>query len=253
MEAGDLAARSIGGFAETLACLGRSGAGGATEVRRPGAVGARIGWAADNHWIDAAVVPVGAPPPPDDDGLPHCLCSVASAVRGRVEIPDVAMPCMALALDAWAPEPEGAAPGRPPLAVVGALNDAAYGQRDRLAPLIGGLADGDVESHGLRVDGAWACVALTLTIGDDLSIQYVATDARHRRQGLATRLLRAVIARGGAAGRRAATLQASPDGLPVYERLGFRRVATLRAFVRAADQPRSSTTPRVRSGVGAPK
>jgi ribosomal protein S18 acetylase RimI-like enzyme len=73
---------------------------------------------------------------------------------------------------------------------------------------------------------------LTLAVGDDVSVQYVATEARHRRQGLASRLLVAVLAAERARGMRSATLQASPDGLPVYERLGFRRVALLKAFLR---------------------
>jgi ribosomal protein S18 acetylase RimI-like enzyme len=76
---------------------------------------------------------------------------------------------------------------------------------------------------------------LTLTVGDDLSIQYVATEASHRRQGLATRLLLAILASAKAEGLRSATLQASPDGLSVYERLGFRKVATLRGFLRPVD------------------
>jgi GNAT superfamily N-acetyltransferase len=134
---------------------------------------------------------------------------------------------------------------RPAPAVVGALNDAAYGQTERLAPLLAALPEGDgVAHHGLRVGGEWACVALTLTLGDDVSIQYVATPERFRRRGLATVLLRAVLADAHAAGRRTATLQASPDGLPVYERLGFRTVATLRGF--------ASATPRASSGDGGP-
>jgi ribosomal protein S18 acetylase RimI-like enzyme len=231
MDADELAARSVAGFAETLACVGRSGVRGATEVRQDGAVGARVGWAADNHWIDAAVVPVGAAPPRDADGLPHCLWSVADAVQGWLTLSEAAMPCMALELTADHDGPP--APERPSLAVVGALNDEAYGQHDRLAPLIAALHPGDVEAHGLRVDGAWACVAVTLVLRDDVSIQYVATDERFRRRGLATALLRFVLAGARAAGARTATLQASPDGRPVYERLGFRTMATLRGFGRA--------------------
>jgi ribosomal protein S18 acetylase RimI-like enzyme len=242
-----LAARSIAGFAETLAALGRTGVRGAAEVRRPGATGARVPWAADNHWTDAAVATPGAPPPARDDDLPHCLWSAADALDGWTPLPGAAMPCMGRALEAAAGT--GTAVERPPLAVVGTLNDAAYGQGERLAPLIGALAPGAVDPYGLRVDGAWACVAVTLTVGDDLSIQYVATDARFRRRGLATALLRAVLADAHAAGLRTATLQASPDGLPVYRRLGFRTVATLRGFTRADGR---SATPRASSGVGAP-
>jgi ribosomal protein S18 acetylase RimI-like enzyme len=118
--------------------------------------------------------------------------------------------------------------------VVGGVNDRAYGQGHVLEPLLDRLRDDRVRTHGLRVDGEIACVTLTLAVGDDISVQYVATDERHRRQGLASRLLLAVLTAGRDRGMRSATLQASPDGLPVYERLGFRRVALLRAFLRPA-------------------
>jgi len=227
----ELARRSIAGFGEMVAALG-----GADAVRRPDAVGALVDAASANHWLDAAVVPADAAPPArDDDGLPHCLWTVADAVAGRVEEPGIAMPCLGVELDAVAgqdPEP----PVRvevPSLAVVGEVNDRAYDQFEALGPLIRALDDGRATTHGLREDGTWACVTLTLRVGDDISIQYVATEAAHRRRGLASRLLLAVMAAARADGARTATLQASPDGLPVYERLGFRRVATLRAFLRA--------------------
>ena len=73
---------------------------------------------------------------------------------------------------------------------------------------------------------------MTLTVGDDASVHYVATDARFRRQGPASRLIEHVLASAVQAGARTATLQASADGLPVWERLGFRRLALLRGFVR---------------------
>lgn len=203
-------------------------------MRREDAVGARVDFAADNHWLDAAVVPVDAAPPADDPGLPHCLWTVARAVPGRREEPVIAMPCMGLALDALEPVAPVAV-DEPSLAELGEVNDRAYGQVEQLAPLVRALRDDRIRTHGVRVDGAFACVALTLRIGDDISVQYVATEREHRRQGLASRLLLAVMAGARATGATSATLQASPDGLPVYERLGFARVATLRAFLRQPD------------------
>jgi ribosomal protein S18 acetylase RimI-like enzyme len=140
------------------------------------------------------------------------------------------MPCMALVLDGRI-EGERAQVQTPPLDVVGALNDRAYGQPDRLAPLITALDDPRITAYGVRDGAAWACVLLTLRIGDDISIQYVATEAEHRRRGHASALMRAALAEAHADGATTATLQASPDGRPVYERLGFTTVATLRATV----------------------
>ena len=221
----ELASRSIDGFAETLACLGRTGVGGAREVRASGLVGARVPWAADNHWIDAAVAAAGA----DLVDPPHCVWSTA-VPAGRVELPSVAMPCMGLVISDLLP-PEETVVETPSLTVVGELNDRAYGQSDRLAPLIAAIDDPRVRTHGLRVDGEWACVAVTVRLGDDASVQYVATEPAFRRRGLAGHLLRAALSAVRADGVRTATLQASPDGRGVYERLGFRTVATLHASV----------------------
>ncbi len=229
-DSGELARRSIGGLAETLAAFGATGVGGATVVRRADAIGARVPWAIDNNWIDAAVVPPGAEATAGVGGLPHCLWSLPGAVIGGAPMDHLDMPCMALVLER-PPEGARAEPQTPPLDVVGAINDRAYGQPARLAPLIAALDDPRIAAHGVRVDGAWACVLLTLRLGDDVSIQYVATEAEHRRRGHASALMRAVLAAAHADGAATATLQASPDGRPVYERLGFQHVATLRATV----------------------
>jgi len=114
------------------------------------------------------------------------------------------------------------------------MNDRAYDSGPAFGPLAARLADDRVRTHGLEADGRLACVAMTLTLGDDLGIHYVATEVGHRRRGLATMLLTAVMDRARSDGFRTATLQASPDGLPVYRRMGFREVGVLHAYVRIA-------------------
>ncbi len=230
----ELARRSILGFGEMVAALGRWGVGAEAVVRRPDALGARIHTAADNPWFDAAVVPLDATPPADDPQLPHCLWTVADMVPGRVEETGIATPCMGVTLDDPALELDGGALGveTPSLAVLGDVNERAYGDAGTFGPLVRALRDDRIRTHGLRAGDTFVCVALTLAIGDDVSIQYVATEATHRRRGLAGRLLHAVLAAARDEGMRSATLQASPDGLSVYERLGFRRVAMLRGFLR---------------------
>src|ERR1700730_4555183 len=162
----ELARSSILGFGEMIATLGRWGAGPEAEVPRPDALGARIDAAADNHWFDAAVVPLGAVPPVDDPGLPHCLWSVADAVPGRMEETEIATPCMGIALADPALKSGGGEPDveAPSLAVLGELNDRANDETESLGPLVRALRDARVRTYGLRDHGAFVCVALKLTV-----------------------------------------------------------------------------------------
>ena len=208
MDDAELAGRSIRGFAAMLALLDGRG------TRNP--------------WVDATVgegdsvahtvwVADGEPPPP-----------------GRVEDPSIAMPVLGLELEGAALDGGERAGEAPSLDAVGQINDAAYDQGEVLRPLFAAI-DGapGLATHGIRVDGAWACVMATLRVEDDVAVHYVATPSAFRRRGLASRLIRAALADARGAGAVTATLQASPDGLGVYERLGFRRVGMLRAFQRA--------------------
>jgi len=89
------------------------------------------------------------------------------------------------------------------------------------------LADWDYmlaagEGVGLTVpDGALIATAMALPYGGFAWICMVLVDPEYRRQGLATRLMDAVIARQVAAGR-VPGLDATPDGREVYRRIGFR-------------------------------
>jgi len=230
----ELAGRSAANFGEMLATVARCGAGPSAVVRRTDAVGASLAALAGNPWFDAAVVPAGAVPPADDPQLPSCLWTFADRVGGRVEDPAIATPAMGLELDE-APRPPS---GRtvevlsPSCALVGAMNDRSYGSEPALGPLAARLDDDRIRTHGLAVDGRPVCVAMTLALDDDLGIHYVATEADHRRRGLATLLLTEVMDRARADGMRTATLQASPDGRPVYRHMGFREVGVLHGFVR---------------------
>jgi GNAT superfamily N-acetyltransferase len=225
----DAFAPAVAGFAEALCALGKHGPG-AVEVRRDDAAGARVGWAEEHHWIDAAVVPAGVAPPADDPSLPHCLWVEAGvSAPGRTILTGIAMPVMALDLG---DVPEAGGVERVPIGEIGAVNDRAYGG-GQLGRLIASLPPDFGHAVAVRGgDGALASVAAAIDVGDDASVQWVATDPAHRRQGLGTVVMRAVLGEARRRGRRTASLQASPDGFPLYERLGFTTVGHLHAHVR---------------------
>jgi GNAT superfamily N-acetyltransferase len=234
-----LARHALENFGEMLSVVARWGVGPHAVVRRTDAVGARMTHVGQSPWYDAAVVPLGATPPADDPSLPYCLWTTADRADGRIEDTSIAMPCMGLLLDRHRPDPgiRSVTVETPSLEEVGGMNDRAYGTDGLLRPMAARIRDERVTAHGVRVDGRFVCTAMTLPLGDDLGIHYVATESDHRRRGLATALLTAVLDAAAAEGMRSATLQASPDGRPVYLRMGFHQVELLHAMVRPPAPP----------------
>jgi ribosomal protein S18 acetylase RimI-like enzyme len=234
----ELARRALLNFGELIMLLGRSSAGINAEVRRLDALGARTEAAGGNPWFNGAVVPFGISPPETDDPLlPYCLWSVAAEVLCRIPDPAITTLCMGVDLShpALAPnaDADALAVETPPLDVFAAINERAYDDFGTFSALVRNLRDDRIRLHGLRAqDGAFICVALTLAVGEDVGVHFVATEAGHRRRGLARGLLCRVLAAARAEGRRTATLQAMEDGRGLYERIGFRRVATLVGHLR---------------------
>ena len=119
------------------------------------------------------------------------------------------------------------------------INVRAYGMEDGTGGAayfahVVNIRDPRFKTHGLREGhgGAFVCVAVTVTIDDDVGIHWVATEEAYRSRGLASKLIHALLKQARDDGVRTASLQSSPDGLGVYKKLGFRQVATMRGFVR---------------------
>jgi GNAT superfamily N-acetyltransferase len=117
---------------------------------------------------------------------------------------------------------------------VGRLNDAAYGlEPGNFSKAIGdGPYDPPVRLYQARVDGDVACVLQTVDVEGDLGFYMIATDARHRGQGLARRLMSVALEEARERGCETSTLQATSKGYPVYERLGFETACRLHMYER---------------------
>ena len=99
------------------------------------------------------------------------------------------------------------------------------------------------EGVGLTApDGALVATAMALPYGGFAWICMVLVDPAYRRQGLATRLMDAVVARQVAAGR-VPGLDATPDGREVYRRIGFRDHYRLGRYRAEQTDAAASSTP----------
>jgi ribosomal protein S18 acetylase RimI-like enzyme len=114
---------------------------------------------------------------------------------------------------------------RPDHDTVARINDLAYGYTEpKMAPAIAALPPA-VLTYG---DGN--SVAMAYDVGDDTAVWFVATLPQAQRQGRAGRLIRRIMLDARDRGQGTASLQASPAGRPLYERLGFRTVGTLHLY-----------------------
>ena len=70
-----------------------------------------------------------------------------------------------------------------------------------------------------------------VTSGHVPGIWNVGTLAEHRRTGIGTALMRHALQEAAGEGRTSSMLLASKEGVPLYERLGYRTLSTVRIFV----------------------
>jgi GNAT superfamily N-acetyltransferase len=97
--------------------------------------------------------------------------------------------------------------------------------------------EGDVAVYAGYADGEPVSSGLGIRIGRTIGVYNIATVERARRRGYGAAMTSRVVADGAAAGCDVAILQASPMGLPVYERLGFRTVLEYNGWVEPSSLP----------------
>ncbi len=109
---------------------------------------------------------------------------------------------------------------------VAAVNDAAYGIPPGygFTRLFGGAPEEQPGLHRavVRSAGRAVCCAVAHEQDGDAYVAFVATDPAHRRRGLASRVMRRMLADAGARGCTTTTLEASALGRGVYEAMGYR-------------------------------
>jgi ribosomal protein S18 acetylase RimI-like enzyme len=98
--------------------------------------------------------------------------------------------------------------------------------------LVGGPIAGFIAEADGRAVGA-AMVFLDVSTGIGV-VGWVGTVPEYRRRGIGDAVTRAATNAGFALGARLVSLQASPMGLPLYEKLGYRTVAGYKVWFRPA-------------------
>jgi GNAT superfamily N-acetyltransferase len=156
----------------------------------------------------------------------------ADAARSAGFVPGHRIPCMLLApLIAATPGSEGLEVRRvEDAAALRAFNDVCAEAFGLDRPILAVLDDPrmlDVPGFGFHlglVDDQPVGTAMTCCIDGVALIFNVATLGSHRRRGIGEAMTWCAVNHGVEAGCDVAFLQASPDGQPLYERMGFQHV-----------------------------
>ncbi len=235
--------RNLRGLAALQRVVGRHAG---TVVEFDGAVGCLIDHAPDYPWLNALVCEPGA----DFRGVLARVLATAELASLAVwacdaEQADVAsqagfttlvarVPAMSIELDRL-PAGDGAS-GPVSLAEVGAISDAGYSnQGGEVERTLARIPASCARPYGRRdAGGRVVAGAVLLRLGDDCSVQYVATRPDAQRLGHGRALVIDALAQARARGADTASLQASEAGARLYRRLGFRTVGELELRRRAA-------------------
>jgi ribosomal protein S18 acetylase RimI-like enzyme len=109
-------------------------------------------------------------------------------------------------------------------------DDEAAGYRALFAS--GGLLDGPACAAWIATaEGRDAAIGWVAVDGDGGLVGWIGTRPEARRRGLGALVTRAATNEAFARGARIVALQASPQGFPVYERLGYRTIAAERIWL----------------------
>ncbi len=191
--------------------------------------------------MNVAVVTAADPDPDDIDnalaalessGMPHCLEARPGAYDMLEEIATahdltavVELPLMVLPREAYV-DARSEATIRQLSASEIALHArlAAAGFNLPLEPLTKFLTAGALATarcYVAEIDGEPVATGVGQALGDSVGIFNIATLAEHRGRGYGAAITAHAVRRGLEDGASWAWLNASPEGLPVYERLGF--------------------------------
>jgi ribosomal protein S18 acetylase RimI-like enzyme len=232
------------GFAALQTLLGGSSRHGSV-LRRDGLVASIVPSAPDSPALNAAVavVPDAAPPALAelasryaDAGVRRWAVWVDGGARQVTAYlrraglmvasasPGMGAEIDALGLDLSVANPEPTAD----LRTVGRVNDQAYGNVDsRLERTLTTLDADALRAYRADLHGAPASVALALHHDADCGVSFVATLPQARRRGLATEVMRAVLADAQRNRLTTITLQATEQGERLYAQLGLHRLGNM--------------------------
>jgi GNAT superfamily N-acetyltransferase len=133
--------------------------------------------------------------------------------------------------------PEGSFRRSDDAAVLGPINEAAYGQGGFAAALRHQPEGAHMPIYLAPTEGEPAACLGTLDHEGDCLIAWVATRPEARGRGLASTLTRAALADARERGCTTSTLQSTDAGYPLYARLGYRDLGRLQMWERRRPAP----------------
>ena len=167
--------------------------------------------------------------------VPEADAESAAFLERRGHVRDAAPMGMGAPLDQVA-GPSGDFPGdlsrEPDPALLGKLNDRAYGYEGSFERALGGISPGAAHWYTAFLEGEPVSGLVIFDDGGDAEVDFVATVPEARGRGLAGALMARALADARERGRVTTTIVATKMGQSVYERMGYRPLGTVEMWER---------------------